>query len=597
MYRDFSAKSKQNLLGLVSQVENEKLCDFTDWVGDRWFDFTSWIGQLNIRNYINNVNTYHKKVIDKNNATKEEIEKIFATVESVDNSYKNVFTPIRTSLKQWQTFIGQMSNIVSPQNGRFDAEYIAKTLGETYTKIQESQVQIALNSMRYENDGFVEYDLDAIKEYLRMNPESISDSEKKALLQIINEVSDLNATHTTVMSMGDEDAAAYIGYLSGYSDVEETYYNFISAGAYYNDTYIKILNAIYESGQDVTTFSAQLLSYCGEDITAEVLGVDYSRELKRFLNTIPVSSSASFIAYLAALKTQNAELYLDKVTISEEASASADVKIKDTFKKKQEQLFNSSRVYDPETGTFRELSDQEIKTYKDKILKEKAKLGGVSADVGIERSILAGELSGETDFARGSVSAKVGTASADASIGAGLYVYDQAGNKLIAPSVAATVGVSVAALIVEGSGSVDLFDDYVGLYGKGNVDVAEASADASAKFTVFDEKGNLDIQGGIEASAEANLVEASGSAGVKVLGADVGVSGSVKVGVGAHAKAGYVDGHLKVDVGVALGVGASLGFDIDVGGIVDGIGTMAADCWSDISNRASDLWKGFTSWW
>ena len=52
MYRDFSEKSRNELLGLVSQVENEKISNFTDWVGDRWYDFESWIGILNIRNYL-----------------------------------------------------------------------------------------------------------------------------------------------------------------------------------------------------------------------------------------------------------------------------------------------------------------------------------------------------------------------------------------------------------------------------------------------------------------------------------------------------------------------------------------------------------------
>ncbi len=91
MLRDFSDASKQKLLGLVSQVENEKYSDFTDWVGDRWYDFEEWIGQLNIRNYINNVNAYHKKVIDKNNATKDSIEKIFQDVNQVNHSYYSTF--------------------------------------------------------------------------------------------------------------------------------------------------------------------------------------------------------------------------------------------------------------------------------------------------------------------------------------------------------------------------------------------------------------------------------------------------------------------------------------------------------------------------
>ncbi len=43
MYRDFSNNSKIRMLGLVTEVENDKISDFTDWVGDRWYDFESWI--------------------------------------------------------------------------------------------------------------------------------------------------------------------------------------------------------------------------------------------------------------------------------------------------------------------------------------------------------------------------------------------------------------------------------------------------------------------------------------------------------------------------------------------------------------------------
>ena len=66
MRRDFSESAKQELLSLVAQVESEKWSDFTDWWGDRWYDFEAWIGALDIKDYIDNVNEYHKRVIDKN---------------------------------------------------------------------------------------------------------------------------------------------------------------------------------------------------------------------------------------------------------------------------------------------------------------------------------------------------------------------------------------------------------------------------------------------------------------------------------------------------------------------------------------------------
>lgn len=125
MYRDFSENSKRKLLSLVSSVENEKICDFTDWIGDRWLDFQSWIGKLSIKKYINNVNAYHKKVIDKNNATKKSIEKIFRNVATIDRSYKKTFILIENQLNHWQRYINELSQIVNPQNCRFNALYIS----------------------------------------------------------------------------------------------------------------------------------------------------------------------------------------------------------------------------------------------------------------------------------------------------------------------------------------------------------------------------------------------------------------------------------------------------------------------------------------
>lgn len=55
-----------------------------------------------------------------------------------------------------------------------------------------------------------------------------------------------------------------------------------------------------------------------------------------------------------------------------------------------------------------------------------------------------------------------------------------------------------------------------------------------------------------------------------MLGTDIGVSGAVKVGIGAHAEVGYTDGKFKVDVGAALGVGVDIGFGY-ISGTVDAV--------------------------
>ncbi len=130
MLRDFSETSKNRLLSYVSQVENGKLCDFTDWIGDRWYDLESWIGTLNIKNYINNVNLYHQKVIDKNNTTKETIERIFNNVKKTDIQYgiDLKYTYVETSFVE--KYVQELKEIINPSKGLFTSEYIAISMSE-----------------------------------------------------------------------------------------------------------------------------------------------------------------------------------------------------------------------------------------------------------------------------------------------------------------------------------------------------------------------------------------------------------------------------------------------------------------------------------
>lgn len=128
MRRDFSESAKQELLALVKQVEDEKWHDFTDWFGDRWYDFEGWIGQLDIKKYIDNVNSYHKKVIDKNNTNEDKIEEIFVDVNNHSDNYRGRFLAILTNLQLYRKNLSLIANVISPGNGNFNPEYIGNGL-------------------------------------------------------------------------------------------------------------------------------------------------------------------------------------------------------------------------------------------------------------------------------------------------------------------------------------------------------------------------------------------------------------------------------------------------------------------------------------
>ena len=86
------------------------------------------------------------------------------------------------------------------------------------------------------------------------------------------------------------------------------------------------------------------------------------------------------------------------------------------------------------------------------------------------------------------------------------------------------------------------------------VKAGDAGAKADIGVQLYGEDGKLKPQFGASAKAEATAAELEGSLGVNVLGGEVGVSGSLSVGVGAHADVGYKDGVFKFDIGASIGL-------------------------------------------
>ena len=136
------------------KLENEKWCDFTDWVGDRWTDFEAWAGFLDVKKYVDDINGYHKKVIDKNNTTAEKINQIFEDVNSVTESFKTRFSAHLTDLTEYIKSINALAETWPRKTGILTASIIAGTLTDTLTSyIETSSVmqQIAGDGLSQES--------------------------------------------------------------------------------------------------------------------------------------------------------------------------------------------------------------------------------------------------------------------------------------------------------------------------------------------------------------------------------------------------------------------------------------------------------------
>jgi len=160
-------------------------------------------------------------------------------------------------------------------------------------------------------------------------------------------------------------------------------------------------------------------------------------------------------------------------------------------------------------------------------------------------------------------------ASAYASAEAGLMTKDDDGNLIFNPHIDAQAGASFTVLQADAQASVG--NEMLGANGNASVTVGKVSGEAEMSVGLFDEDGNIDPRLHAGVNAEAIAVEAKAEAGVTVLGTEAKVEAGVNVGIGAHADAGYEDGVFSFSVGASLGIGASVAFEVDVGGTIDAI--------------------------
>ena len=114
MIRDFTDNAKAELEALILEVEDGRLSEFTDRLGDGWYGFESWLGRLNLEEDLSNVNAYHRKIIDKNNMTLQALEQIFSDVYSCESRYYSELSGLLDMCRTLNEYIGRLEGLISP---------------------------------------------------------------------------------------------------------------------------------------------------------------------------------------------------------------------------------------------------------------------------------------------------------------------------------------------------------------------------------------------------------------------------------------------------------------------------------------------------
>ena len=186
------------------------------------------------------------------------------------------------------------------------------------------------------------------------------------------------------------------------------------------------------------------------------------------------------------------------------------------------------------------------------------------------------------DAGEAGISASVLDVSVSAGASAGLYYVMKDGKKCLAVGMDGDIGASFTAAQAKGNAKANWKPgkaaaewlgeefDILSAEVKGEAKVGHAEAKASGKARYIEGKG---LEVAVEGGAGAYLAKASGTVSGTALGIKASATGEVSVGVGLKGSFGYTGGKLRAEVGAALGVGAKISFDLDVGAAVDAVKT------------------------
>ncbi|MDO5550775.1 MAG: hypothetical protein Q4F76_06360, partial [Lachnospiraceae bacterium] len=268
-----------------------------------------------------------------------------------------------------------------------------------------------------------------------------------------------------------------------------------------------------------------------------------------------------------------------------EATKKLDDKISKFKNDYSKNLGSSKKEYDTVTKTWETIDETDKKAAEafDKGLKQGKMDAAVKAGVGVSAaaSIWEDEASVSGKYGHASAKAYAGKAEASAEGYAGLYQRNPTtGEFEFKPGIGGSIGASVTAFSAEEEAV--LGGDMLGVYAKSSQTIGRAGVKAEGSIGLFDAEGELNPSAYVGVRGEAIAGEITGAVGGKILGTDVGVSGSLNYGIGAHANVGFHDGKVSLDVGATLGVGASVKLEVDIGGTISAVYGGAKAAWTGL---------------
>ena len=196
MVRDFSGEAKQELLQYVdSIISKQRWEEIANTIVFYNVSIPAIVSRLGIKGCIDSVGNYYSNLINKNKATKRQIEEIFANVQSVDTKYMGKLSQYINTGNLWVKYIDDLSGLIDPNGGNLDIKKYKAILDADKEKLNAANMSVVKTL--------------------------VSDGKVDKATDYVDVVDNLDLTYDEFMALSDEEKMAY---LSGTSNWLTTLY-------------------------------------------------------------------------------------------------------------------------------------------------------------------------------------------------------------------------------------------------------------------------------------------------------------------------------------------------------------------------------------
>ena len=166
--RDFRGETKQRLLALADDVapKDAWYSKAADWIGDSGLGVKAWWSGLDIGQSQEDMDHYHRQIIDKNDASRRQINDIWAKVNGVADRYTPRFAAVAAGLDDLAAALGKLADAIDPDGGGLGADGLDAADAAIGTYGQNKTLINQLNTTGFDSDDAGAGDVPGMKAFL-----------------------------------------------------------------------------------------------------------------------------------------------------------------------------------------------------------------------------------------------------------------------------------------------------------------------------------------------------------------------------------------------------------------------------------------------